>query len=133
MYYYFVLVVIFFSYLSYRFTFSMYVSIELQRFIGSKFIEWDLEMHDEKTNISAKTNTSDLNEDLGQIEYLFSDKTGTLTENQMEFKKFSINGAIYEEAHGCIRQSISKEYFELNKVSTLTYMYYQLFSSILVS
>jgi phospholipid-translocating ATPase len=54
-------------------------------------------MYDPKTDQTAKANTSDLNEDLGQIEYLFSDKTGTLTENEMIFKQFSINGSIYEE------------------------------------
>ena len=69
---------------------SMYVTIELQRFIGSEFFQWDLEMYDETTNEPAKVNSSDLNEDLGQIEYLFSDKTGTLTENEMIFKHFSI-------------------------------------------
>ena len=53
-------------------------------------------MYDAKTNQIAKANTSDLNEDLGQIEYLFSDKTGTLTENEMIFKQLSIDGVIYE-------------------------------------
>lgn len=58
---------------------------ELQRFVGSQFIEWDLNMYDEITDQPAKANTSDLNEDLGQVEYLFSDKTGTLTENVSQF------------------------------------------------
>ena len=59
-------------------------------------------MYDEETNQPALANTSDLNEDLGQIEYLFSDKTGTLTENIMEFKQFSIDGIKYEEENGQI-------------------------------
>jgi phospholipid-translocating ATPase len=59
-------------------------------------------MYDEKTDQTAKANTSDLNEDLGQVEYLFSDKTGTLTENTMEFKQFSIEGKLYEERKGQI-------------------------------
>jgi P-type E1-E2 ATPase len=57
-------------------------------------------MYDEKTNQHARVNCSDSNEDLGQIEYLFTDKTGTLTENLMVFKHFSIDGNIFEEAHG---------------------------------
>jgi len=46
---------------------SMYVTIELQRFLGSEFFQWDLAMYDEKTNEPAKVNSSDLNEDLGQV------------------------------------------------------------------
>lgn len=57
-------------------------------------------MYDEKSDQPAKVNSTDLNEDLGQIEYLFSDKTGTLTENEMVFKHFCINGKIYEEKYG---------------------------------
>ena len=57
-------------------------------------------MYDPVTDQPAKVNTSDLNEDLGQIEYLFSDKTGTLTENEMIFKQFAINGVVYEERDG---------------------------------
>ena len=61
-------------------------------------------MYDFKNNEPAKVNSSDLNEDLGQIEYLFSDKTGTLTENEMIFKHFNINGYTYEEKDGFIYQ-----------------------------
>lgn len=61
-------------------------------------------MYDEKTDQPAKVNATDLNEDLGQIEYLFSDKTGTLTENEMAFKKFSIMGRIFSEVDGEIKE-----------------------------
>lgn len=54
-------------------------------------------MYDEETDQPAMSNTSDLNEELGQIEYLFADKTGTLTENLMVFKRCSVNGTMYEE------------------------------------
>ena len=43
----------------------------------------------------AKARTSNLNEELGQISYIFTDKTGTLTENIMEFKKCSVGGRLY--------------------------------------
>ena len=59
--------------------------------IGSVFVNWDEEMHfvDEENNIDmyAVARTSNLNEELGQIKYVFSDKTGTLTRNVMEYKK----------------------------------------------
>ena len=61
-------------------------------------------MYDEKTDQPAVANTSDLNEDLGQVEYLFSDKTGTLTENEMEFKQFYMNGNVYYEENSNIYQ-----------------------------
>jgi len=71
---------------------SLYVTLELQKFFGSFFLTWDVELYDEETDTPAKCNSSDLNEELGQVEYLFSDKTGTLTENVMRFKECSIDG-----------------------------------------
>lgn len=53
-------------------------------------------MYDAATDQPAKANNSNINEDLGQVEYLFTDKTGTLTENEMIFKQFYLNGTTYE-------------------------------------
>nr|XP_058897543.1 phospholipid-transporting ATPase IH isoform X10 [Kogia breviceps] len=159
---------------------SMYVTVEMQKFLGSYFIAWDEEMFDEATGEGPLVNTSDLNEELGQIgsrtkpptptaslslhetegekcrkyplgprgqaasgrsharsfgrgwqhswvkaskwlhsdepalgglralegpqlpaepclqvEYVFTDKTGTLTENNMEFKECCVGGHVY--------------------------------------
>ncbi|XP_048480436.1 phospholipid-transporting ATPase IF isoform X1 [Plutella xylostella] len=76
---------------------SLYVTIELYKFIGALFIGWDEDLRCKETGRYAVANTSDLNEELGQIEVLFSDKTGTLTKNLMVFKACSINGHVYEE------------------------------------
>ncbi|XP_053972565.1 phospholipid-transporting ATPase IF [Hylaeus volcanicus] len=76
---------------------SLYVTIELQKFVSSFFFSWDIDMYDESTDQPALANTSDLNEELGQVEYLFADKTGTLTENMMVFKRCSIDGKTYME------------------------------------
>ena len=46
---------------------SMYVTVEMQKFLGSYFITWDEEMFDEETGEGPLVNTSDLNEELGQV------------------------------------------------------------------
>ena len=69
----------------------------MQKFLGSRFFAWDLKMFDDATNQPPIVNTSDVNEDLGQIEYLFADKTGTLTENLMIFRRCFISGHAYIE------------------------------------
>ncbi|KAH7515836.1 hypothetical protein FEM48_Zijuj10G0068500 [Ziziphus jujuba var. spinosa] len=75
---------------------SLYVSIEMIKFIQcAQFINKDLHMYHIETNTPALARTSNLNEELGQVEYIFSDKTGTLTRNLMEFFKCSIGGEVY--------------------------------------
>ncbi|XVF44122.1 hypothetical protein PTKIN_Ptkin02bG0095200 [Pterospermum kingtungense] len=75
---------------------SLYVSIEMIKFIQcTQFINKDLNMYHAESNTPALARTSNLNEELGQVEYIFSDKTGTLTRNLMEFFKCSIGGEIY--------------------------------------
>ncbi|RXM32935.1 putative phospholipid-transporting ATPase IH [Acipenser ruthenus] len=79
---------------------SLYVTVEMQKFLGSFFIGWDIDLYHEETDQKAQVNTSDLNEELGQVEYVFTDKTGTLTENEMQFRECSINGIKYNEING---------------------------------
>lgn len=79
---------------------SLYVSVEMIRLGQSWLIEWDKEMYYAPTNTPAAARTTTLNEDLGQVSYIFTDKTGTLTCNQMTFLKCSIAGVIYSETGG---------------------------------
>uniref|UniRef100_A0A663FI99 Phospholipid-transporting ATPase n=1 Tax=Aquila chrysaetos chrysaetos TaxID=223781 RepID=A0A663FI99_AQUCH len=74
---------------------SMYITFEFIYLVNSFFINWDLEMYYAVKDIPAKARSTSLNDQLGQIEYIFSDKTGTLTQNVMSFKKCCINGTIY--------------------------------------
>lgn len=71
---------------------SLLVTLEMVRYMQAAFISKDLKIYYEPDDIPAGVQSSNLNEELGQINYIFSDKTGTLTRNVMEFKKMSING-----------------------------------------
>ncbi|XP_035707626.1 phospholipid-transporting ATPase ID isoform X1 [Folsomia candida] len=76
---------------------SLYVSVEVIRLMQSLLINWDLKMYHEASGTPAKARTTTLNEELGQIEYIFTDKTGTLTQNIMTFNKCTIGGKSYGE------------------------------------
>jgi len=92
---------------------SLLVSLEMVRVFQAMFIDSDEEMHyvDKSMNIDtyAVAKTSNLNEELGQIKYVFSDKTGTLTRNIMEFKKCSIAGAVYDTDNPIKENKIENE------------------------
>uniref|UniRef100_A0A4W6FJ88 Phospholipid-transporting ATPase n=1 Tax=Lates calcarifer TaxID=8187 RepID=A0A4W6FJ88_LATCA len=74
---------------------SLYVSVEIIRLGNSFYIDWDRKMYYARNDTPAEARTTTLNEELGQIKYVFSDKTGTLTQNIMTFNKCSINGKSY--------------------------------------
>ncbi|KAF8933604.1 hypothetical protein BGZ58_006244 [Dissophora ornata] len=74
---------------------SLYISIEFVKTFQAYLIWQDSDMYDIDIDEFCTPKTWNLTDDLGQIEYVFSDKTGTLTRNIMEFKKCSINGKIY--------------------------------------
>ncbi|RDX91712.1 Phospholipid-transporting ATPase 1, partial [Mucuna pruriens] len=74
---------------------SLYISMELVRVGQAYFMIGDSRMHDKATDSSFQCRALNINEDLGQIKYVFSDKTGTLTENKMEFQCASILGFDY--------------------------------------
>lgn len=76
---------------------SLYVSVEVIRYCQSLLIDFDEKMFYSPKDAYAKARTTTLNEELGQVEYVFSDKTGTLTQNLMTFNKCTIAGKIYGE------------------------------------
>ncbi|XP_019896178.2 phospholipid-transporting ATPase ID isoform X1 [Esox lucius] len=78
---------------------SLYVSVEVIRLGHSYFINWDGKMYYGQKDTPAEARTTTLNEELGQVEFIFSDKTGTLTQNIMVFNKCSINGNTYGDVY----------------------------------
>lgn len=76
---------------------SLIVTMEIVKFWQAQLINSDLDMYYEKTDTPALCRTSSLVEELGQIEYIFSDKTGTLTCNEMEFRMCSVGGIAYAD------------------------------------
>jgi P-type E1-E2 ATPase len=67
---------------------SLLVSLEMVKFWQGIFIEWDAMIFDEEKGMSAKAQSSNLNEELGTVNYIFSDKTGTLTEDGLQVYGF---------------------------------------------
>ncbi|OJA14910.1 hypothetical protein AZE42_09450 [Rhizopogon vesiculosus] len=76
---------------------SLIVTMEVVKFQQSQLINADLDMYYAPSDTPALCRTSALVEELGQIEFVFSDKTGTLTRNEMEFKKCSVAGVAYAD------------------------------------
>jgi phospholipid-translocating ATPase len=78
---------------------SLYVSVEFIRLLQSKWIDWDIKMYYEPNNVQAQARTTTLNEELGQIEYIFSDKTGTLTQVIIVKSEIDFDSVLYLEYH----------------------------------
>ncbi|KAI9485043.1 hypothetical protein BDB00DRAFT_773719 [Zychaea mexicana] len=74
---------------------SLMVTMEIVKVVQATLIGNDLDIYYDKTDMPAVARSSGLIEELGQVEYVFSDKTGTLTCNQMEFRECSIAGLSY--------------------------------------
>lgn len=79
---------------------SLLVTLEMIKYVQAMFISWDIDLYCTKTNTPAIVQTSTLNDELGQIQFIFTDKTGTLTKNNMKFHNLTIGNRIYGENEG---------------------------------
>ena len=73
---------------------SLYITVEFITFAMLWFIYSDLDMYDDTTNTRAVARSTVVT-DLGRIQYIFSDKTGTLTQNVMRFKRCTVDGIVF--------------------------------------
>ncbi|XP_049495497.1 phospholipid-transporting ATPase IK isoform X9 [Panthera uncia] len=85
----------FFILLSVMVPMAMFIMVEFIYLGNSMFINWDVHMYYAPQDVPAKARSTSLNDQLGQVGYVFSDKTGTLTQNVMTFKKCCIAGIVY--------------------------------------
>jgi magnesium-transporting ATPase (P-type) len=76
---------------------SLYVTVDLVRTFQAVLMERDPSMYHKETDSPCRVRNSGLNENLGQVEFVLTDKTGTLTENHMQFKAF----AVFDKVYGC--------------------------------
>lgn len=74
---------------------ALYISLEIVKIGQLMMLNSDVEMYDAETDTPARCNTNTILENLGQVGYIFSDKTGTLTDNIMKFRKISVAGTVW--------------------------------------
>uniref|UniRef100_A0A0E0DQ32 P-type ATPase N-terminal domain-containing protein n=1 Tax=Oryza meridionalis TaxID=40149 RepID=A0A0E0DQ32_9ORYZ len=79
---------------------STNVTLDLAKGVYAKFIDWDEQMFDQETCTPAHSANTAISEDLGQVEYILSDRTGTLTENRMIFRRCCMSDTLYGENNG---------------------------------
>ena len=87
---------------------ALYVSLELIRVAQAIFMVQDLGMYDPETDKRARVKSPALNEELGQVDTIFSDKTGTLTSNQMDFFRCTIQGVAYGKGSTEVERAAQK-------------------------
>lgn len=76
---------------------SLIMTMEIIRIRLGSLIDSDMELYDECTDTPAVAKTTSLIEELGQVHYIFSDKTGTLTRNEMILRQLCVQGRVIND------------------------------------
>jgi len=87
---------------------SLYVTIELCKILQVFHIHNNVDLYDQETNKQTECRAMNITEELGQIQHIFTDKTGTLTENKMIFRRCVVNGSDYNHPPSDLEKIYSK-------------------------
>lgn len=74
---------------------GLFFQLEIVRFLQGILINSDADMFHEERGVAAGARTTNLNEQLGLVDHIFTDKTGTLTQNKMLFQRATVGGRAY--------------------------------------
>jgi P-type E1-E2 ATPase len=97
---------------------SLVVTLNLAKFIQGVFITWDASMYSFAKGIEPKVQTPSLAEDLGSVSYVITDKTGTVTQNELVFRKMSIAGVSYGQDEKDCEDAYKKDVTNFNMVDS---------------
>lgn len=95
----------YFALYSYVIPISLFVTMEVVRLVQGMFMTWDKKMESTLTSddgsppkvIAMRANNTNLNEEMAQLDYIFSDKTGTFTKNEMKLARWFVDETVYDE------------------------------------
>ena len=97
---------------------SLVITYEIVKYVQGTIITWDICMYSVSKCIEPKVHNCNLSEELGQISYVLTDKTGTLTQNDMVFRKMSVAGHSYGQDDRLCDDAYDKDVTNFNMVDS---------------